>query len=267
MCFDMQNIRFGEMESKALFALEEREAGIITLGQLAAMLRLTHVQAWGLASRLVRKHRLIRLKRGTYLFAPMKAGPKGEWSEDALGAVPKLMEGREYYVGFWAALSHYGLTEQIPLNIQLVTRGQQRHFRALQTSFEFVQVRRLGEWKMEKIGAHDVKMATVEQLILDCLSMPEKCGGVKMACQAIWTAQEKVDWKKLETLASKSNDAVRRRLGYVCELLNVRKMKPGRLAGWRWLDPSAKKQALAKSEKWGLVLNVGAEQLMEWRET
>ena len=181
----MQNIRFGEMESKALFALEEREAGIITLGQLAAMLRLTHVQAWGLASRLVRKHRLIRLKRGTYLFAPMKAGPKGEWSEDALGAVPKLMEGREYYVGFWAALSHYGLTEQIPLNIQLVTRGQQRHFRALQTSFEFVQVRRLGEWKMEKIGAHDVKMATVEQLILDCLSMPEKCGGVKMACQAM----------------------------------------------------------------------------------
>jgi len=267
MCFVMQNIRFGDMETKALFALEEREAGIITLNQLAETLKLMHVQAWGLASRLVRKHRLIRLKRGTYLFAPMKAGPRGEWSEDALSAVSQLMESREYYVGFWAALNHYGLIEQIPLNIQIVTTHQQRHFRALQTSFEFVQVRRMGEWKKEKIGVHEVKIATIEQLILDCLSMPEKCGGIKMACQAIWTAQEKIDWKKLETLASKSNDAVQRRLGYVCELLNVRKMKPGKLVGWRWLDPSTKKRALAKSKKWKLVLNVGEKQLMEWRET
>jgi predicted transcriptional regulator of viral defense system len=153
------------------------------------------------------------------------------------------------------------------LSIQLVTTGQQRSFQALQTSFEFVQVKRLGEWQAEKIGTNNVRMTTREQLIMDCLSMPEKCGGIKMVCQALWAAQKQVDWKKLEELSLKSNDVVRRRLGYVSELLKVRKMKPSTLVGWRWLDPSAKKQMLAKSKKWGLILNVEAKELTEWRET
>ncbi len=263
----MQNIKFGYMEIRALFAFEESETGIITLVQIAEKLKLTQIQAWGLASRLVRKKRLIRLKRGVYLFAPLKAGSKGEWTQDALGSVSKLMEGHEYYVGFWEALNHYGLTEQIPYVIQIITTQQQRNFDALQTRYEFVKVRQFGEWKFEKIGSYNVKIATIEQLILDCLSMPEKCGGIKMACQAIWTAQDKIDWIKLESLASKSNDAVRRRLGYVCELLKVRKMKPGNLIGWRWLDPSSRKLATAKSERWGLILNIGEKELIEWRET
>lgn len=262
----MQKIRLGDMELRVLFALEEDEATVMTLTELAGKLKLSKIQAWKLASRLVRKKRLIRLKRGVYLFAPMKSGPKGLWTENALAMVPKLMGGRDYYVGFWAALNHYGLTEQITFSMQIVTNSRQRNFEALQTRFEFVQVRRLGEWREEKIGKRVIRFATVEQLMIDCLALPEKSGGIKEACKALWNARKKISWKKLEYLAAKSSDAVRRRLGYLSELLGIRKLTPGKFAGWRWLDPSAPKKAMAKSKRWGLLLNVSEKELTEWGE-
>lgn len=261
----MQKIRLGSMELRAIFALEEEEAGVVTLAELAKKLRLTRLQAWKLASRLVRKKRLVRLKRGVYLFAPMKAGPKGLWSENALAIVPALMEEKGYYVGFWAALNHYGLTEQIPFSVQIVTTSRQRNFEALQTRFEFIQVRRLGEWQEEKIGDKGVKFATIEQVILDCLEMPEKSGGVKEACKALWNARKTMNWEKLKAMTLKSSDAARRRLGYIAELLEVHKFKADKFVGWRWLDPSSPKKILAKSKKWGLILNVSEKELTEWR--
>ena len=262
----MQKIRFGDMELEALFALEESEEGVLTIGEIAERMRLSKEQAWKLASRLVRKNRLIRLKRGVYLFAPMKAGRKGLWTEDAIATIPKLMEGKEYYIGFWSALSHYGLTEQVPVTVQIVTTSRQRTLEALQTRFEFTQVRRLGEWRDERVGENMVRIATLEQLLLDCLSLPEKSGGIKEACKALWNARKKLDWKKLEALTSSSSDAARRRLGYLSELLGMRKLKPGEIVGWRWLDPSAPKRALNKSVKWGLLLNISEKELLEWRD-
>ncbi len=262
----MQKIRFGDVELKALFALEEKDAGILTLAELAKMLRLTKVQSWKLASRLVRKKRLIRLKRGLYLFAPMKSGRKGLWTDDAYKLLPTLMGKKEYYVGFWTALNYHGLTEQIPINVQVVTTSRQRSFEALQSRFYFIQVKRLGQWQEEKIGNTLVKFATIEQLILDCLTMPENCGGMIEACKALWEARRKINWEKLEELASKSNDAARRRLGYLCELLKIRKFKSKKLVGWRWLDPSRRKEKLRISSKWGLFLNLSEKDLTQWRD-
>lgn len=261
-----RNIRLGELETRALFVLEEAEATLVTSAQLAGLLNLSRNRANKLAWQLARKRRLIRIKKGIYLFAPMKAGPKGLWTENALTSVPKLMEGREYYIGFWSALNYYGLTEQISFTAQVVTTSRQHAFKALQTRFEFVQVRRLGAWQEEKIGGKIVRFATIEQLILDCLTLPEKSGGVKEACKAFWGARKRINWKKLEALAAKSSDAVRRRLGYLSDLLGVRRLKRGKVVGWRWLDPSAPKKVLAKSAKWGLLLNVSEKELTEWKE-
>jgi len=260
-----QSIRLGELETRAIFALEEAEAGIITSSELAKMLKISKNRANKLAWQLAGKRRLIRVRKGIYLFAPMKSGRQGVWTENALASVPALMAGRQYYVGFWTALNYYGLTEQIPFTVQIVTTARRRAFEALQSRFEFVQVRRLGKWREEEIGGKRVRFATMEQLIVDCLSMPERSGGVKEACKALWNARKTVRWEVLEALAANSNDAVRRRLGYLSELLGLRRFKAEKTVGWRWLDPSAAKKAFAKSAKWGLLLNVAEKELTEWR--
>lgn len=264
----MENIRFGEMELNALFSLEEKGAGIVSFAQLRDEFKLSEISACKLASRLVRKKRLIRLKRGIYLFAPMKAGKEGHWSEDALTSIPLLMKEKEYYVSFWMALNHYGLTEQIPYTIQILTTRHQRSFDALQTHYELVQTNKLGEWREEKIGDKTVRMATIEQLLIDCMAKPRYCGGIKVVAQAVWEARKRIDWDKMDSLVSKSKDSVQRRYGYLCDLLKVHKFKPQKPIGWRWLDPSrGKKEKITESKKWGLIVNVSDKTLTEWMES
>jgi predicted transcriptional regulator of viral defense system len=173
------------------------------------------------------------------------------------------MKGKEYYMSFWTALNHYGLTEQIPVTVQIVAKTQERSFKALQSSFEFTKVRKLGHWQEEKIGDKSIRFATMEQLICDCLTLPEKSGGVKEAAKALWNAREKINWKTIQTL--EVTDATWRRLGYLCELLGIKNIKVKKFIGWRWLDPSSTKKIISKSKKWGLLLNISEKELTEWR--
>jgi predicted transcriptional regulator of viral defense system len=247
-----RNIEFGFLETRALLALEEAGAVFVSSGELAGILGLSSNRVNKLAWQLARKKRLIRLKKGVYLFAPLKAGREGYWSENALLFVPELMGKKGYYVGFWSALNYYGLTEQIPLTVQIVSTSRLHNFKALATRFEFVKVRKLGEWREERIGGKTVRFASIEQLIVDCLSQPEHCGGVKEACKALWEARKKIDWRKLEGIALNTSVVVQRRLGYLAELLELREFKKRKLSGWRWLDSSGVKKELGKSVEWGL---------------
>lgn len=259
------NYRFGELETRALFALEEADAGLVTSEQLARMLQLSSGRANKLAWQLARKNRLIRIKKGTYFFAPMKSGAKGEWSEEAMALLSSMMGDAPYYISFWAALNFHMLTEQIPIAVQVASTKRMRAFDAFGTKFSFVKVKKLGEWKIEKIAGKEVKIATVEQVIVDCLAHPKYSGGIPGACKAIWEARGKLDYGHLEASAGGANSAVARRLGYLLELLKLRQIKMGKPLGLRWLDPSAEKKEIGISKKWGLKINVGKEDILEFQ--
>ncbi len=263
-----RNYRFGELETRALFALEEGEVGLITSLQLAKLLNVSRGRANKLAWQLARKKRLLRVRKGVYLFAPLKAGPKGYWSENALVLMPELIKNGQYAVSYWAALSHYGLTEQMPISIQVKVSKRRRYFEAFGSKIWFIKVSDIGETKEERISGKPVKFATVEQLIIDCLTHPEHCGGVQEATKALWYSKEKIDWGKLGELALKSKNVVRRRLGFLLELLHLPGLKnKERFAGWRWLDHSRIKVVKGRSEKWGLIINLTEKELMQWQES
>lgn len=263
-----QNYRFGELETRALFALEEAETKFITSAQLAQLLDISKSRANKLAWQLARKKRLIRLMKGIYLFAPLKAGAGGNWSEETLAVLPKLIKNGQYAVSYWAALSHYGLTEQMPIGIQVKVARRRHPFEALGNKIGFIKVSDIGRWKEERISETPVKFATVEQLIIDCLTHPEWCGGMQEAAKALWYARETIDWDGLRELALKSKDVVRRRLGFLLDLLHLPALKiKERFIGWRWLDHSRNKVAKGKSEKWGLILNLTEKELMYWQES
>jgi predicted transcriptional regulator of viral defense system len=260
------NYRFGELETRALFALEAAETGLVSSGQLVRMLKISSGRANKLAWQLARKNRLIRIKKGTYFFTPMKSGAKGEWGEEAMALISGMMGSTPYYVSFWSALNFHGLTEQIPLTVQVASTKRMRTFGAFGAKFQFVKVEKLGEWKIEKIAGKEVKVATVEQAIVDCLAHPEYCGGIAEACKAIWEARGKLDYGHLEANAREASSAVARRLGYLLALLKLRPIKMGAPSGLRWLDPSGEKKEIGKSKKWGLLLNLTEKELVQWKE-
>lgn len=263
-----QKYRFGELETKALFALEEKEASIVRISVLGRLLRISRNRANKLAWQLARKKRLIRIRKGVYLFAPLKAGPKGEWSEEALIVLSEILKDKPYYVSFWTALNFYHLTEQIPIVVQAVITHRRRPFNAVGAKFEFITVKKLGEWKEERTGNKAFRIATIEQLIIDCLTHPEYCGGIDEACKGLWEARKRIDYLKLKELAKKAPDVVQRRLGYLLEKLGLRKIKlRKKFSGWRWLDPGWSKKDYEKNEKWGLLANLSDNELLSWMES
>jgi len=66
-------------------------------------------------------------------------------------------------------------------------------------------------------------------------------------------------------------DAVNRRLGYLLDLLGLEppsRLRLGRdFRGFRWLDPSGRKERLGYSSEWGLILNVEPSDLLDGRQT
>jgi predicted transcriptional regulator of viral defense system len=73
----------------------------------------------------------------------------------------------------------------------------------------------------------------------------------------------------LELLEKLSISAVTRRLGYLLETLGIGtgilSELPREFIGYRWLDPSSKKQVKAYSRRWSLKLNLTIEELLAWR--
>ncbi len=263
----LKKLRLGELELKLLYALEEKERVFLSSRDIRSILGVSKVSANKTASRLTRKKRLIRIRKGLYLFAPFKSGAEGLWSEHALAVLPYLFGRKEdYSISYWTALGHYGLTEQLPLGVQVKVTRLKRSFRALGANFQFILVKNVGENKLEKTGSNELRFATVEQLVVDCLARPKYCGGIEEAAKAIWNYRGKMDWSQLVKLAVESNDAVPRRLGFIIQKLGL-KVPRGlgkKYAGLRLLDPSAGENTSSKSKEWGLTVNIDPDNLVGW---
>ena len=262
-----QSFKFGELETRALFFLEEKEISTITSEDLAKALKISSNRANKLAWQLIRKNRLIRIKKGLFLFAPMRAGIAGNWSEDNYFILDKVIQGKPYYVSFLTAMHHYELTEQIPLVVQVVTTAKVNSFSAIGSKFQFIKVRKLGKYKEEKIKGKNINFATQEQLIIDGLTYPKYCTGIIEVTKALWNA--KLNFKELRTLVKDSKNVVQRRLGYLLEVLKRKESKlfEGKFAGLQWLDPSSTKKPIEVSKKWNLRVNLTDKELTYWMKT
>ncbi len=88
--------------------------------------------------RLAQKQWLKRLERGTYLIVPLEAGLDREWSADPFLVASYLAD--PCAIGYWSALSHWNLTEQLPraVYVQTTDRKHEREKEVLGVHFIFV---------------------------------------------------------------------------------------------------------------------------------
>ncbi|OIO21234.1 hypothetical protein AUJ17_02775 [Candidatus Micrarchaeota archaeon CG1_02_47_40] len=266
----MQKIkRFGEMELRLMFTLEQRENQLFSIADAKRILGSSDASVWNVLKRLMKKRRVIRLQRGAYLFAPLRSGEEGLWSEDAFRVVPMLVGKRRFYIGFVSAMNHWGMTEQLPIVVYVALKRQKRGIDAVQSRFVFVKKKRLGKFLQISLGDTKVNISTVEQTILDGLSFPEYCLGIAGIAKAIWFVQKDIEWQKLLSLAKSEKNAVRRRLGYLLEILGFRRQAKeleGVFSGYFWLDPSNLRDDFEYSKKWGLKINLKKRDLLEFME-
>jgi len=263
---DKKILRLGERELKLIFAFEERKRHLFTTKEAKEILGGSDASVKNVLKRLKRKKRVIRIERGKYLFAPMQAGKEGEWSEHSFVLVPELVGSSEYYIGFLTALNYWGMTEQMPRTVFVVTNKKKNGLNVFGAQYVFVNMK-IGDYSRIEILDTGINVSTREQTILDCLAHLEYSLGIGEVTKGINAARKELDWKKLLNLCMKEKDVVRRRLGYLLELLGERKHAKcleKKTIGFSWLDPHTAKKRLAYSKKWGLILNVPKEELLEF---
>jgi predicted transcriptional regulator of viral defense system len=259
-------LRLGERELQLVFAFEERGQRIFTIKDAKTVLGGSDASVKNVLKRLAVKKRVIRIERGKYLFVPMRAGREGWWSEESFAVIPYLVGKSDYYIGLLTALHYWGMTEQIPLVVYVVMRKRKKCLKAFGMNYVFVNME-LGDFQVVESSGTKVNMSSREQTILDCLAHPEYSLGVAGVSQALNSAGRGLDWLKLVRLCLKEKEVVRRRLGYLLELTGKEKQArklEARFKGFTWLDPTLEKRRLGYSKKWGLILNVSKERLLEY---
>jgi len=260
---DEKDIRKGMSAKEAEVTSDLVSEGntIITLDDLE-MKTGSRLGARKMASSLERKRWLERLGKGVYLVLSLNAGRKPEWTEDGYYIASKM--AKEYYIGFYNMLNHYGWTEQIPMKIIVAVHKPLKSRKILGVDYEFVSLGKGKFFGIEKrrIGTHEILVSDKEKTLVDALDHPEYCGGIEEVAKCVFNAKTDVDWKKVIEYAGKlGNGAVFKRLGYIAEEMElgfekdvIGALREGVTKGYSSLYPGGKKEG-AFNSRWNLIIN------------
>jgi len=214
--------------------------------------------------RLQQRGAIERIEKGKYLIIPLGA-EKGKYTlhEFVIGSL--LVE--PYSIAYWSALNYYGLTEQIPTTvfIQTITRRFNHNPEVFGVQYKIAKVKKEKIFGIRKewIEETQINITDKEKTIIDCLDKPQYCGGIIEVAKAL--KNNKFNQKKLQNYAQRiGNSGVLRRLGYLCELLNIKiKLPKLNTRNYLLLDPTIPEKG-PKSAKWRLIVNLDEKILGEF---
>jgi predicted transcriptional regulator of viral defense system len=206
--------------------------------------------------RLQQSGAIERIEKGKYLIIPLGA-EKGKYTlhEFVIGSL--LVE--PYSIAYWSALNFYGLTEQIPTTvfIQTITRKFNFNPEVFGVHYKIIKVKKEKMFgiKKEWIEETQINITDKEKTIIDCLDKPQYCRGIIEVAKAL--KNNKFDRKKLEDYTQRiGNSGVSRRLGYLCELLNIKiKLPKLNIRNYLLLDPTMPEKD-TKNARWRLIINL-----------
>lgn len=260
-----KKIKLGEKEIELLSTIEREKKMEFVMEDAAAILPTTSRQVIrNMLSNLARKGRIKRIKKGSYLLVPFRQ--KGR-AEHSLALAPLL--GKEYYVGFWSALSFWSMTEQLPLTVFIAVRTPKKERVFENTKFKFVTLSERYFFGYETVTVMNVpvSVSSREKTVLDCLLHPQHCGGIGEAAKAIKEHASDLNWQIMgDCLLKMGNSAVERRLRYCLNYLGLKKylrlLGEKTFVGFRFLDPSAQKEKFSYDKEAGLKINVNLKEAM-----
>ena len=237
-------------EGKAIFSIEDA-------------VRLVGPGAKKVVHRLSTKKWVLPLKRGLYAMVPLDVGVKGADAFVLHNFVVASMLAEPYYIGYWSALNHYGLTDQIPRTTFIATTKARHPVQVLDAEYYFVRLarRKFFGWQEIEIEGRTVRISDPEKTIADCLDHPEHCGGIEQVARTLYFSHEEINVSRVVEYAHRmGNRTILKRLGYVLDatgLLNSYKylfkgFKPS--AGFPKLDLLSPKIGKYNG-RWKLLVN------------
>ena len=162
------------MKKKQTKGLSEKEVGIIswlefheryffTIPDVSSFFR-DRMQRYNVIKNLTGKGRIVRLNRTKYYLVPIKA-KSGGWSEHPFIIADEACNGRDYFIGGWAAANYWKLTDQVPVRIDVYTTRRQGEAAMLSTRIIFHRTskKRLGKSVIKSVQGHDFRMLSKKE--------------------------------------------------------------------------------------------------------
>jgi predicted transcriptional regulator of viral defense system len=219
---------------------------------------------------LARSGWIVRLRKGLYALAGSVPGvsPLHEF-EIAMALVKPAA------ISHWSALSHHGLTEQVPQRVFVLTtarsvpraRGagqvrRQSGYPVAGTRYEFIQTKPDRFFGVDDVwvGEARIKMTDPERTLLDGLTAPQYCGGLPEVLHAFTVRGPKLELKRIIGYARRLDAATAKRLGWVLEHqmgIDVAQLEPLQavsIKGYRTLDPTGPRRG-ACDRRWMIQVN------------
>ncbi|WP_136689148.1 type IV toxin-antitoxin system AbiEi family antitoxin domain-containing protein [Halorhabdus amylolytica] len=242
-----QNIRQGlsTRESRLLARLAGAGHQIISVDDIETTLEVPPNTAREIASRLTEKGWLDRLFPGTYLIIPLTAGEEAVYTTHEYLIAAHVAE--PMYIGYYSALSHHGLTEQVPRTVYVVTptRAQSREIHGVPYRVTTVTERKFFGFEPTSIEGTTVQVSDLEKTLVDCADHPEFCGGLRELATAMRTADERgCEWDIVgEYLERLDNGAATKRIIYLADQLGIdlparEELVASFTSGYSLLDPT-----------------------------
>ncbi|MFY9301436.1 MAG: type IV toxin-antitoxin system AbiEi family antitoxin [Candidatus Nitrosotenuis sp.] len=271
----VRNIVLGPNENRLLLNLAASGKAVFTINEAQKILGSTISSVKHVLMGLTEKGRLQRIERGKYLLIPEEAGIERFWAEEPWIIVPHLVN--EYYVGFWTAMNYWGMTEQIPYTVFVVTTRQKKKtiLKFGNQKFQFITFSRKKFFGFveEKSTKTKFNISSKEKTIVDGLMHPEYCGGITEVTKAMWNVRKEINWNTVLDMAKQVGiNVVLRRLGYLLQILelesNISESIKQNLNQYpyQYLDPSTIKTKIGYSNDYGLIVNITRDELLGWRE-
>ncbi|MBI4063691.1 MAG: hypothetical protein HY401_05245 [Elusimicrobia bacterium] len=262
----------GTASAPLITALYDENKTIFTIDDIVRINKVSRTTAAKLAFDLVKRSVISRLKSGKYIIIPQEAGSLERFTGNWLVAAREIANSAGYYIAFYSAMKHWGMTTQPLIKVFVATPKRQKPPKGMRDKICLVLLEKKYIWAVSEEWAtktEKVRISDLEKTLLDSLAYPQYCGGITEAAKGLWLVKEKIDFIRLLRYVKKyGKNIVAKRLGYLLEILEI--SKEGVLAElqksvknrYDLLDPAAGKTARGKN-RWKLLDNIGKDQILK----
>ena len=245
---------------------------IFTLVDIENITGLRDGAARDLASRLIKRNIIARIKYGKYIIIPQEIGDNVSYIGDWYVVAREIVKSPDYYISYYSAMDIHNMITHPVTKVFVTTPKQEYNKQRVvgNTTFEFIYTNTKYIWGIQKFWvtkSEQVRVSDIERTTIDCLYRPKYCGGVMEIIKGLWIKKEKIDFDILFDYVIKFKKiVVIKRLGYILESLNLQTANYLNELRTRINDKYYVLDPLLSTEKtyknfWKLIANIGPEEM------